>query len=392
MRRILIFSTTYYPRFVGGAEVAIKEITDRLDQADFEFDMVTVRFDRDLPKVEKIGNINIYRLGWTGKRNVSSTALPFYLSLNKYAFVALGLFKALRLNKTRNYYATWSIMASYNSFAAVLFKLIKPKIPFILTLQEGDPIKFIERRALPLWPLFKLIFRKADYIQTISTFLADWAEKMGAKCPVQVVPNGVDYDLFAKPISSDSRKHLRNALGFDDNDIVLVTTSRLVKKNAVNDIIDSLQYLDPKFKLLIIGNGPNEANIKSQISNLKVDHRVVLKGFIPNQSLPSYLQSSDIFVRPSLSEGLGISFLEAMAAGIPVITTAVGGITDFIRDGETGLVCEVNNPKSIAQKVDKLNKDREAREYIVQNSCTLVKSKYEWGIIVKQINEIMLTF
>ncbi|MCG2695311.1 hypothetical protein L6261_04530, partial [Candidatus Parcubacteria bacterium] len=61
MKKILIFSTVYYP-FVGGAEVAIKEITDRI--GDIEFDMVTLRFDKNLPKFEKIGNVNVYRIGF----------------------------------------------------------------------------------------------------------------------------------------------------------------------------------------------------------------------------------------------------------------------------------------------------------------------------------------
>jgi glycosyltransferase involved in cell wall biosynthesis len=101
-----------------------------------------------------------------------------------------------------------------------------------------------------------------------------------------------------------------------------------------------------------------------------------------------YLQASDIFIRPSLSEGFGNSFIEAMASGIPVIATPVGGIVDFLTDGETGLFCEVKNPRSIAQKVEKLIKDRESREYIVKNAKKMVEEDYAWTNIVGEMKEV----
>ena len=110
-------------------------------------------------------------------------------------------------------------------------------------------------------------------------------------------------------------------------------------------------------------------------------------GFIAHEKLPTYLWASDIFVRPSLSEGMGNSFIEAMASGLPVIATPVGGIVDFLRDGETGLFCEVGNPKSIAQKIEKLIKDSESRQYIVENASGMVKDKYDWSLIAKRMKE-----
>jgi glycosyltransferase involved in cell wall biosynthesis len=105
--------------------------------------------------------------------------------------------------------------------------------------------------------------------------------------------------------------------------------------------------------------------------------------------MPKYLHISDIFIRPSLSEGLGNSFLEAMASGLPVIATPVGGIPDFLKDGETGLFCEVGNPKSIAQKVEKLIKDRESREYIVRQAREMIEKKYRWEIVASKMKEIL---
>ncbi len=393
-RRILIFSLVYYPRFIGGAEVAVKEITDRISEKEIEFDMVTLQLDARLPKFERIGNVNVYRVGWAGNQKTSADSLSWYLHLNKYAYLVTGFFKALSLQSVRKYDATWSLMATYNSFAALFFKLTHPKIPFIFTLQDGDPIAYLKHRALPLYPLFKMIFTRANHIQAISAYLADWARDMGAKCPVTVVPNAVDVDLFSQDLSIGSASELKRTLGKKEGDVFLITTSRLVTKNAVGDIISALTYLPPNIKLIILGQGYQEEDLKAQSVQLKLtgqsnaEDRVKFLGHIPHEDMLPYLHISEIFIRPSLSEGLGNSFLEAMAAGIPVIATPVGGIPDFLVDGETGLFCEVNNPHSIAQKVEKLIKDKESQEYIVKNAKKMVEEKYSWGRVVGEMKEI----
>lgn len=387
-RRILIFSLVYYPRYVAGAEVAIKEITDRISSQEIEFDMVTLLMDSRLPRYEKIGNINIHRIGWGRKSSSSDGILSWIINLNKYFYLIIGTIKALRLNKTRNYDAIWSFMASYNTFSALFFKIIKPKVRFIFTLQDGDPIPYIKRRARPLYPLFKMFFSKADRIQAISNYLAKWARDMGAICPIDVVPNAVNFELFSKR-DSKAIEQANLDIGRREGDLFLITTSRLVKKNAVEDIIESLEFLPSYVKLVIIGQGNEKARLHRLVEMKKLESRVIFLGHVPNVDLPKYLHASDIFVRPSVSEGLGNSFLEAMASGIPVIGTPVGGIPDFLRDGETGLFCEVHNPRSIAQKVEKLIKDRESRDYIVRQAKEMVENKYNWEKISREMKDIL---
>jgi len=372
-RHILIFSLSYYPLGIGGAEVAVKEITDRLSKGEFAFDMITLGDGRGVQE-ETIGNVAVHRI-FKKVSTVSKLLYPFA------AFRA-----AKRLHCARPYDDVWSIMASYAGYAGFLFKNKHPEIPLVLTIQEGD--HFARRQGvLNRW--FKKIFHAADRIQVISNFLADWSGQMGATCPITVVPNGVDFDGFSQPLLADARAALRRSLGFSPNDIVLVTASRLVFKNATDDIITALTYLDPSCKLLILGAGPDEAKLKDQVAKLKFDSRVLFKGFVTHADLPGYLQASEIFVRPSRSEGLGNSFLEAMAAGIPVIATPVGGIPDFLRDGETGLFCEVDNPRSIAQKVEKLIKDRESRGYIVKQAREMVMNKYGWQKVAADMKTIL---
>jgi glycosyltransferase involved in cell wall biosynthesis len=130
--------------------------------------------------------------GWRAGDNAILQRFKIY----KYFFPFFAFLKALSLHRKNHYDAVWSIMANYAGFGALFFKLVHPSVPFILTLQEGDPFSYIKRRVGLLYPLFKLIFIKSDSVTAISTYLADWAREMGAKGSITVVPNGVDVRKF----------------------------------------------------------------------------------------------------------------------------------------------------------------------------------------------------
>ncbi len=381
-RRVLIFSLMYYHRFVGGAEVAVEEITRRIDPQEIEFDMITMRTES--LKFERVGNINVHRIGPHWKGGTKS----FTLYALKYLYMPLALMKALRLHGERQYDLTWSIMANYASGPALFFKLMHKKVKLILTLQEGDPFSHIRKRVGINYPFFKKLFRVTDHIHAISTYLADWAKEMGATCPITVVPNGVDLSLFSTYGSLDADTSVRQRLGISPSDTLLITTGRLVVKNAVADTIKALSLLGPTVKFLSIGGGHLEHELRQLVSQLKLDARVTFLPFMPQSELPPYLRAATIFVRPSLSEGLGNSFLEAMATGLPVIATPVGGIPEFLVDGETGLFCEINNPQSIAQKVEKLLKDKESRDFIVKNARAMVEKDYNWKFISIRMGDL----
>jgi glycosyltransferase involved in cell wall biosynthesis len=377
-KKALIFSFSYYPHLIGGAEVAVKEITDRMPvhgDDGIEFHMITIH-TAGTADVEKIGNITLHKVGSFDTENPQMMA--------KYLFILQAFFKAVKLHRKYKYDFIWSIMANYAGFAAVLFKIVNPRVPFLLTLQEGDPISHIKHRVRYLHPLFKMIFTRANHVQAISHYLARFANDMGAKCPIDVVPNAVDVEQFSKMHAPSDLKKLKSSLGFSESDIVLITTSRLVTKNGIGDIIRSLELLPEDVKLVILGVGPLESELRliaKESSGGRLNNRVVFTGYISHTDLPKYLKASDIFVRPSLSEGLGNSFLEAMAGGIPVVATTVGGIPDFLTDGVTGLFCKVNNPESIAECVKRLMSDNVLKDSIIQNALIMVREKYEWGIV-----------
>lgn len=356
-KRILIFSLAYHP-FVGGAEVAIKEIAERL-ASDFDFDMITVNLDgRQTPMEENFNGISkVYRLG-RGK-------------LSKYFFPWSAFKKAKELQQKNNYDLIWAMMANQAGLAALKFKKKFPRIPYLLTLQEGDSELDIWLRTWFIRPIYKAIYRRADCIQAISNFLAKRAKKMGAKCPIEVVPNGVAW----KTIS-----------GYRDLNGYIFSSSRLVKKNGLRYLIEAMNSVNRQ--LVIVGDGKLEKKLKK--ISLKFSDKIKFIGHIPNNEIHGYLRKSSIFVRPSLSEGLGNSFLEAMGDRVPVIATPVGGILDFLKDGETGWFCEVKNPKSIAEKINYILDEKNQAEVkrVIENAYKLVTEKYNWPKIAADMKNI----
>ncbi|MBI3020166.1 MAG: glycosyltransferase [Parcubacteria group bacterium] len=379
-KKVLIFSLAYGPRFWGGAEIAVKEITDRIAPENVSFDMITLRFDATLPREEKMGNIFVHRVGFSAKNPDVKDLSSFPLLANKYLFPLLAFLKAVSLYRKNHYDATWAIMANYAGFAALFFKLAYPKIFYLLTLQEGDPISYIKRRVRLVYPLFRHIFTKADAVQAISHYLAAFGAEMGAREPVCVIPNGVDTALFRE-------KTEKYFPGLNEGPKTLITTSRLVQKNAIEDIIEALTFLPSDVRLLVLGIGPLERELKEKAELFGVKERVFFLGHKPHAEMVRYLEDAHIFVRPSLSEGMGNSFIEAFAAGLPVIATPVGGIPDFLRHEETGLFCEVKNPRSIAQQAARLFVDRMLREKIIANARRLARTRYNWDTITREFEE-----
>ncbi len=393
MKKILIFSLTYIP-YVGGAELAIKEITDRLDPSEYAFDMITLRFDRKLPAVEKIGNVTVHRIGFTADNvKVSDRALPLSCKLAKILFPFTSFFKALSLHRKRLYDMIWAMMANQAGFGALFFKYAHSSVPYFLELQDGNSLQQIKaRRPLLslLWPIYKRVYLKADSIKAISNFIKDLAREVGFHEKIDVIPNGVDVQRFSAPVSEDDLIEMKAKLGKKMGDVFLFTASRLVLSRGVEDVIRALSHLPENVKFLIAGDGEDRKKLEAIARECSVADRVIFAGHVEHVEMPKYLKVSDIFVRPSVIEGMGSAFVEAFAAGIPVIATPVGGIPDFLSDPDrspddepTGLFCNVRDPESIALSVKKYMENPTLTARIVKNAKALAEEKYDWNLIAR---------
>ena len=245
--RILIFSLAYFP-FVGGAEVAVKEITDRLSEYEFEIIHADIR--------------NFW---------------------SKYFYPFWAYRRAVRQHREKNYDLVWAIMANQAGMAAARFKRHFPAVPFLLTLQEGDDLNSFGYRLRLLFPRFFRVFHLADHIQVISNYLGGWARQMGATCPITVVPNGVDLSSFQVLGSSVQEKKEK----------IIIHTGRLVRKNGLDTLIESLRFLNPEIKLQILGGGVEEKILKLEARSYHLEARMEFIDHIPPVQVISYLNQNN---------------------------------------------------------------------------------------------------
>lgn len=383
MKRILIFSLAYHPH-VGGAEVAVKEITDRIK--DIEFHILTLNFGGETQEEKKENsNIFVHRVG-----DGSS-----YLS--KILFIPHAVLRARILHHERPFDAFWAMM-SYMLFPTALLRMSGVRVPYVLTLQEGDPFSHMFGRwfILPFRPLLSYGFRNASAITAISTYLAQWAKKMGYRGTVEVIPNGYLTVWFGKDHSMQNRLVFwKNRHKIDGSKRILITTSRLVRKNAVDIVIKSLQTLPENIHFVILGKGEEEGSLRKLATELRVSDRVHFCGEVSNTDVANHLPMSNIFIRPSRSEGMGNSFIEAMAAGLPVIATQEGGIADFLFDEKrnpdkepTGWAVDKDSPGQIAAAVQEILAHPEKVARVTATAKKLIAEKYDWNLIAKQMQAV----
>lgn len=377
---IFVFTTAYVP-FIGGAEIAVQEIAKRLNN-EFRFFIFTARMRKDLPRQEERDGVFIRRVG-------------FGISADKFFLPLLGLWVAFSLRRKEKPVLYWTVMMSYASGVAYLLNMLTlRRTPIVQTLQEGDPLEYLQHGR---WGLvgfsWRAALRRASYVTAISSFLLDTARSFGYQGKGDVIPNGVDTEVFSRSHDAETRRTFRSAHGFFPDDRIIITVSRLVEKNAVDMIIRALVPLRkraPSVKLWVLGSGDKKEMLKALSRELGVNEGIRWEGDVRYEDVPSYLYASDVFVRPSRSEGLGNAFLEAMAAELPVVGTMVGGIADFLEDGKTGLAVRVDDPEDIAKSIGKILFDPVLAATIAAGGKRMVGERYQWEGIAKRFQKLFL--
>jgi D-inositol-3-phosphate glycosyltransferase len=208
---------------------------------------------------------------------------------------------------------------------------------------------------------------------------------------VRIVPCGVDTGLF----SPADRSIARQELGLKDSGTLLIFVGRLDSVKGIDVLLRALSLLRQRLfhaevpSLLVIGGEatPGEAErLACTASQLGIADLVSFIGPVPHHRLPSYYRAADLLVMPSLYESFGMSLLEAMACGIPVVATKVDGPSNFVRQGVTGLLVPVGDVTALAEAVERLIVDKHMRLQMAKNALTSVLH-YRWEAVAQSILE-----
>ena len=376
--KLCIVTHTFLPH-VGGIEKVVNEQSKRLLHRNFDPMVVTNRIGTPKHYVVDGVNVECYESLNTGFRLGIPYSIPTVTSFDTF----LKAVKSSKIVHAHGHPYLTSLIAA---------KLAKRYTkPFVLT-QHNTFIKYnnifdkIER--LNDLAVGKETLKEADKIITVSNATKDYVLSLGAKPgKVKVLYNGVDLIHF-RPLA-EKRNEIRKKIGISQNATVFITVRRLVYKNGLDTLIEcanSAIKKNPKIIFLVVGKGPDQNSIQMRVKQLGIENNFRFTGFVKDEELPFYYNAADFFVLPSKSgEGLPLVALEAMACGLPVIATNVGGISEILLD-KFGKLVPPNQPELLAKAVLELaDIDFSSRKKELR---AVIEEKFSWDKNVERLVEI----
>lgn len=219
------------------------------------------------------------------------------------------------------------------------------------------------------YPVERFMARYTDALITMNKEDYDIAQKF--KCQEHYSIPGIGFNIERFKSVSTDKDRKRDELGILQGEIVIVSVGDLIKRKNHETVIKAISKINnPSIKYLICGKGVLENHLKGLCSELKLDKQVEFLEY--RTDIGEILKSSDIFVFPSLHEGLAIAGLEAMAAGVPVVASNRRGVADYCIDGETALLCEPMDSDCIARSIERLLTEEGLSEKLIENAYNII--------------------
>lgn len=193
-----------------------------------------------------------------------------------------------------------------------------------------------------------------------------------------VIPNGVDIGQFAG--DGQKRTALRKKLNVGDDDVLIGAVGRLSREKNQKMLLDALYPVmreQDHVKVMIVGDGPKMDELRQFAEARHLADRIMFTGII--RDMTGVYSAMDIFVLSSLTEGVPLTVLEAMAARVPVIATRVGGVPEIIRDDDTGLLVDPRDTDALRVKIESLLNDHGKRQRLAASGFEFVKENYSLG-------------
>lgn len=350
MKRVLFFNYEY-PPLGGGAGNATKHLLlEYAKRDDVVVDLITSSIT---DKYEEDGiDLNVFIHKIPIGKNSKNLNYQSQWELIKYTFKAY--FYARKLINKNDYDLTHSFFAVPCGFISLLLKW-QYKIPYITSPRGADVPGYSERFESIykiLTPFIKLIWKNAKFVITNSKGLTELAKKTSPEQKFNVIFNGVDTNFY-----QSSKRTMKDR----EKEFVVLCASRLSKRKGIKYAVSGFAKIVgryPQLKMVIAGGEGNAMEeLKNQVSNLGLNNRIKFFGYYTKDQSPEIYNSADVFVMPSLNEGMSNNLLEALASGMPVLMTPVGGAEELVTDGENGFLIETENSDVIADKL----------EYLIEN-------------------------
>lgn len=356
-KKILILSYEFPPLGGGGAKV-VAGLTSEMIKSGYTFDVVTMGY-RGLPRKEVQDGITIYRVPCIRL----SQSMCYFPEMIPYLLMAFPL--VLRLVKRNDYILNHTHFIFPDGVLSCLIKFLT-KLPFVVTAHGSDvpgynPDRFKLLHVL-LLPFWKFVTMRADKIICPSATIEKLIHKNNPKATTQVIPNGIDVTKFDPNLIKETKA---------------LSVTRLFERKGVQYFLQAHHELKPVFEVNVAGDGMYFETLKNLVSKRQI--KANLLGFIDNKSpeLKELYETSSIFVFPSEAENFPICLLEAMAAGLAIITTKNTGCAEVV--GDAALLVEAKNVEDIKTAYKRLVEDEVLRKELGKKARKRVEELFSWG-------------
>lgn len=215
----------------------------------------------------------------------------------------------------------------------------------------------------------------------------DLMNSYGIEEEYKIVPTGINLDVFKEEsYQKDDVIHLKDKLGFKQDDFICLFVGRISLEKNIDMLIDGFKEIDnDKIKFLIIGGGPHLKDLQERVKKEKLQSNIAFTGIVPWEEVGLYYQLGDIFLNASTSETQGLTYIEALAAGLPLVVKYDKVLENVVTDGYNGFF--FNDKEDITEKVLEIYNDQELFKKLKDNTTKSVH-KYDHNIYVKNILEV----
>ena len=387
--RICLVTGTYHP-VVGGGESQARTLVEGLVANNYGAVVITRRSDRALPAREFVGSVPVHRLAPSGAGRLKKWGLLFsagpalmrlrneydLIFVSGFGIVGVAAVFASKLWRKRCVLKADSLgemSGDYFTAGLARVRLSKASLLFRLFLR-----------------LRNAVLRRADAFVAISEEIAlEMGANGVATDKIWRIPNSVDADLFS-PVSEMDKIATREKLDIPAGARVVVYTGRLVSYKGLPLLLrvwNKIAARNNDVYLLLVGSGSLdihncEEELRAFVRDKQLEHSVRFTGSVPN--VHTYLQAADIFAFPTENEAFGIALIEAMACGLAVVGTCVGGVKDILRDLQNGLIVPPADAGRLKPALEILLNDGGLRQQLGTAARQTVEERYTTTQVVRQ--------
>ncbi len=357
----------------GGTEIAAYHLAQEMHRRGHQVEVFTTALDsRSVVEMDKV--------------NVHRYATQFRVASANFSW---GLLRGPQKVEVDLAHAHFNM--PYADYSALLYAR-RMGVPLVVTYHADAPEaggSFLRNELQSFYNHYLLprVLDEADIIiTTTESYVEESHHLVSYRDKIRVIPNGINLEEFQ---TTPSKGECRDRLELPQDKVIILFFGNLVAYKGPEVLLRAFSRVneDHDVMLLYVGRGPLEEELKRLSRELKVE--VKFAGYVTDEEKSWYYQAADIFSLPSvnLAEAFGIVNLEAMASGLPIVASRLGGIPDVVREGENGILFEPGNVNELSEALEYLISNENLRKEMGLNAQKLA-SNYSWRRVAQETEKI----